>query len=139
MQLQPYLMFNGRCEEAFEFYRSALGAEFTMLLRYKDAPIPAEERMTPPGGDNKIMHMQFRIGDQIVFASDGRCDGHPNFQGFCLTLTVADEAEADKVFAALGDGGKVQMPLGKTFFSPSFGMVADRFGIGWMVLVRPQA
>ena len=139
MHLQPYLMFDGRCEEAYEFYRGALGAEVTMLLRFKDAPMPPEQSMTPKDGENKIMHMQFRVGDSIVLASDGRCQGQPHFQGFTLTLNVADEAEANKVFAALGDGGKVQMPLAKTFFSPCFGMVADRFGVAWMIIVRPQA
>ncbi len=136
MLLQPYLFFDGRCEEAFEFYRSALGAEAVMLLRFKDSPVPCDPGMIPPGGENKIMHMQFRIGDQVVLASDGHSRGHPNFQSFALTLSVANEAEADKIFAALGDGGQVQMPLGKTFFSPRFGMVADRFGVSWMILVR---
>lgn len=116
MLLQPYLMFDGRCEEAYEFYRDALGAEATMMLRYKDSPEPMPAGMVPPGSENKIMHMQFRVGDQIVLASDGRCQGQPGFQGFSLTLTVASEAEADKVFAALSEGGKVQMPLAKTFF-----------------------
>ncbi|HEY5226689.1 MAG TPA: VOC family protein [Methylovirgula sp.] len=134
MLLQPYLMFNGRCEEAFEFYRDALGAESTMMLRFKDSPEPTPPGMVPPGSENKIMHMQFRIGEQIVLASDGRCQGKPEFQGFSLALTVANEAEADKFFAALGDGGKVQMPLTKTFFSPRFGIVEDRFGVSWMIL-----
>jgi PhnB protein len=134
MLLQPYLIFNGRCEEAFEFYRDALGAESTMMLRFKDSPEPTPPGMVPPGSENKIMHMQFRIGEQIVLASDGRCQGKPEFQGFSLSLTVANEAEADKVFAALGDGGKVQMPLTKTFFSPRFGIVVDRFGLSWMIL-----
>jgi PhnB protein len=135
MTLQPYLFFDGRCEEAFEFYRDALGAEAVMMLRFKDSPEPPPPGMVPPGAENNIMHMQFRIGDQVVLASDGRCQGHPNFEGFALTLSVASEAEADKVFAALGDGGKVQMPLAKTFFSPRFGRVADRFGVSWMILV----
>lgn len=136
MLLQPYLMFDGRCEEAYEFYRAALGAEATMMMRYKDCPEPMPAGMVPPGSENKIMHMQFRVGDQIVLASDGRCQGQSGFQGFSLTLTAASEAEADKVFAALSEGGKVQMPLAKTFFSPRFGMVADRFGLSWMILVR---
>jgi PhnB protein len=137
MLLQPYLMFEGRCEEAYEFYRAALGAEATMILRFKDAPLTPEQAMTPPGAENKIMHMQFRIGETLVLASDGRCQGHPSFQGFALTLNVADEAEAHKVFAALGDGGEVRMKLGKTFFSPCFGMLADRFGVAWMIIARP--
>lgn len=136
MLLQPYLMFDGRCEEAYEFYRTALGAEATMILRYKDSPEPMPAGMVPAGSEDKIMHMQFRVGEQVVFASDGRCLGQPGFQGFSLTLTVANEVEADKVFAALSEGGKVQMPLAKTFFAPRFGMVADRFGLSWMILVR---
>jgi PhnB protein len=136
MLLRPYLHFDGRCEEAFEFYRNALGAEATMILRFKDAPTPPEQNGPAPGSENKIMHMQFRIGEQVVLASDGHCQGNPHFQGFSLTLSVASEAEADKIFAALGDGGKVQMPLTKTFFSPRFGMLADRFGVAWMILVE---
>lgn len=136
MLLQPYLIFEGRCEEAFEFYRDALGAESTMIMRYKDCPDPPPPGMVPPGSENKIMHMQFRVGDQIVLASDGHCQGQPGFHGFSLTLTVASETEANKVFAALSDGGKVQMPLAKTFFSPCFGMVVDRFGLCWMILTR---
>lgn len=137
MQVQPYLFFDSRCEEALEFYRSALGAEVTMLMRFKDSPEPPQLGMVPPGSENKIMHANFRIGDTTVMASDGRCLGRPSFQGFSLSLTVADESEAERRFAALGDGGQVQMPLAKTFFSPRFGMVADRFGVSWMIVVAP--
>ena len=135
MQIQPYLFFEGRAEEAAEFYKSKLGAEVTMLMRNKDAPEKPPPGMLPPGSENKVMHMALRIGDTTVLASDGSCKGKPNFQGISLSLTVKDAAEAAKVFAALSDGGQVQMPLGKTFFSPSFGMVADKFGVGWMVYV----
>ena len=135
MQVQSYLFFNGRCEEAAEFYRRALGAEVTTLLRFKDSPEPHQPGMIPPGAENKVMHMALRIGDTTVMASDGRCTGQLSFQGFALTLTAANEAEADRRFAALSEGGQVQMPLGKTFFSPRFGMVADRFGVLWMILV----
>jgi len=134
MDVQPYLFFDGRCEEALEFYKKALGAEVKALLRFKDNPEP-QPGMTPPGAENKVMHANFRIGDTDVLASDGRCLGQPKFQGFSLSLWTKTEAEADKKFAALAEGGQVQMPLGKTFFSPRFGMVADKFGIGWMVLV----
>src|SRR5690349_21307697 len=134
MLVQPYLFFDGRCEEAIEYYRSALGAEVTMLMRYKDAPDPPPPGMIAPGSEDKIMHASLRIGDTTVMASDGHCAGHLNFQGFSLSLTVADAAEADRVFTALADGGQVRMPLGKTFFSPCFGMVADRFGVAWMVI-----
>jgi PhnB protein len=130
--IQPYLFFDGRCEEALDFYRRALGAEVTMLARFKDSPDPT---MCPPGAGEKVMHASFRIGETTVLASDGRCTGVPAFQGFSLSLTVPDEAEAERLFTLLGDGGQVQMPLTKTFFSPRFGMVADRFGVSWMILV----
>ncbi len=135
MLVQAYLSFDGRCEEAIEFYRRALGAELTLLMRFKEAPEPAAPGMVPPGSENKVMHATLRIGETLVMASDGRCVGAPVFKGFCLSLTVADAAEADKAFVALADGGQVQMPLGKTFFSPRFGMVNDRFGVPWMVIV----
>jgi PhnB protein len=136
MQVQPYLFFDGRCEEAAEFYRRTLGAEVTMLMRFKDGPPQPEGQCTPaPGTGDKIMHMSLRIGETTVLASDGRCQGKPSFQGISLSLTVPDEDKAERVFAALGDGGQVQMPLAKTFFSPRFGMVADRFGVSWMVYV----
>ena len=137
MPVQPYLFFDGRCDEAIEFYRGALGAEVTMLMRFKDSPEPHQPGMLPPGAENKVMHVNLRIGDATVLASDGRCLGTPNFQGFALSLTVRDEAEAERRFAALADGGQVQMPMTKTFFSPRFGMVADRFGVSWMIYVAP--
>ncbi len=135
MQVQPYLFFDGRCEEAIEFYRKALGAEVVMLMRFKDSPEPQQPGMVPPGSENKVMHANLRIGDTTVLASDGHCHGQPSFQGFSLSVTASSEAEAKQIFAKLSDGGKVQMPLTKTFFSPSFGMLADRFGVGWMVYV----
>ena len=138
MQVQPYLFFDGRAEEAINFYRKAVGAEIIMVLRFKEAPEPHQPSMIPPGAENKVMHAAFRIGQSTVLASDGHCKGKPNFQGFSLSLTVANEAEAERVFAALGDGGQVQAPLSKTFFSPRFGMVADRFGVTWMVYVDPK-
>ena len=136
MQAEPYLFFDGRCEEAIDFYRRALGAEVTMLLRWKDCPEkPKNKDMIPPGSENKVMHAQLKIGDGAVMASDGRATDKPSFQGFALSVSTANEADADRVFSALAEGGQVQMPLGKTFFSPRFGMVADRFGVSWMVLV----
>ncbi|HEV2265289.1 MAG TPA: VOC family protein [Stellaceae bacterium] len=138
MQLQPYLFFDGRCDEALAFYKKAVGAEVTMLMRFKDNPEPTPG-MTPPGAENKVMHAHVRIGDTEIMASDGQCQGKPNFQGFALSLNAKNEAEAKRLFDALADGGQVQMPLGKTFFSPSFGMVADRFGVSWMVVVLPPA
>jgi PhnB protein len=135
MQVQPYLFFDGRCEEALEFYRKALGAEVATLMRFKDSPEPAQPGMCPPGSENKVMHASFRIGDTTVMASDGRCTGQPSFKGFSLAIAAPSDAEAEKLFAALADGGQVQMPLTKTFFSSRFGMVADRFGVSWMVIV----
>jgi PhnB protein len=135
--IQPYLFFDGRCEEAIEFYRRALGAELKMLMRFKESPQPAQPGMCPPGSGEKVMHASFRVGETEVLASDGRCDGKPSFQGFSLSLTVPNEAEAERLFASLSEGGQVQMPLAKTFFSPRFGMVADRFGVSWMVYVAP--
>lgn len=130
--IQPYLMFGGRCEEALEFYRSALGAQIDMLIRYKDSPEAPPPGMLPPGFDNKVMHASFRIGDNILMASDG-CEEGQRFSGFSLSIAVATEVEADRFFTALCDGGQVQMPLGKTFWSPRFGMLTDRFGISWMI------
>jgi PhnB protein len=135
MQVQPYLFFDGRCEEALEFYRRALGAEVTMLTRFKDSPNPQEPGMVPPGAGDKVMHASFRIGNTTVMASDGRCQGRPSFEGFALSLTLRTDAEAERLFASLADGGQVQMPLTKTFFSSRFGMVADRFGVSWMIYV----
>jgi PhnB protein len=134
MHVQPYLDFNGRCDEALEFYKKAIGAKVGMLMRFKDAP---DKSMITPGSENKVMHSQFQVGDTIVMASDGRNSGKPNFQGIMLSISANTEAEADKIFNGLAEGGQVQMPLGKTFFAPRFGMVADKFGVGWMVIV-PQ-
>jgi PhnB protein len=132
--VEPYLFFDGRCEEAIEFYRKTLGAEVAMLMRFKDSPDPT---MCAPGTQDKVMHARLVIGQSVVLASDGRCTGRPNLAGFSLSLTVATVAEAERLFAVLADGGIVQMPLTKTFYSPSFGMLTDRFGVGWMVYVVP--
>jgi PhnB protein len=136
--LQTYLFFDGRCEEAIEFYRRALGAEVLMMMRFKDSPEPPQPGACAPGSENKVMHASLRIGEMTLMASDGRCSGKPSFQGFSLSINVATAAEAEQRFAVLADGGQVQMPLAKTFFSPRFGMVIDRFGVPWMVLVRQE-
>lgn len=133
--VQPYIFFNGRCEEAVNFYRKALGAEVEMTMRFKESPEPLPPDRVPPGFENKIMHTSFRIGATTLMASDGCSADKAKFEGFTLSLAVHSAAEADKAFAALADGGQVQMPLAKTFWSPRFGMVTDRFGIGWMVSV----
>jgi PhnB protein len=138
MKVQPYLFFDGRCEEALDFYKRALGAEVLMLMRFNEAPDPPPPDMVAPGSENKVMHACMRIGETEVMASDGRSMGQPVFQGVSLSLSVPSEAEADRLFNALGEGGQVQMPIGKTFFSPRFGMVADRFGVSWMVVTTPR-
>lgn len=130
MPLQPYLFFNGRCDEAIEFYRRAVGAEVTVRMRFQDSPEP-----TTHGAPDKIMHASLQIGDATLLLSDGRCTGALNFDGFGLSLTAADDAAAERLFAGLSDGGQVQMPLAKTFFSSKFGMLTDRFGVLWMVYV----
>jgi PhnB protein len=136
--IHPYLFFNGSCEEAIEFYRKALAAEVEMIMRFKESPEPPSPGTVPPGVENKIMHSSFRIGQATVMASDGDSTDKPSFQGFSLSLSVPNEAEADRAFNALADGGQVKMPLTKTFWSPRFGMVQDRFGIGWMISVTPS-
>jgi len=136
MQVQPYLFFDGRCEQALDFYQKTLGAKVEALMRFKDNPEPAHN---PPNSDDKVMHACFRIGDTQVMASDGNCAGKPSFQGFSLSIAAPSAAEAEKRFAALAEGGQVQMPLGKTFFAERFGMVADRFGVSWMVIAGPKS
>lgn len=132
--IQPYLFFGGRCEAALELYRTALGAQVELLLRYQDSPEPHPPGLLPPGYENKIMHATFRIGGTKLMASDG-CEEGSSFGGFSLHLTVPTDAEADRAFAALAAGGEVKMPLAKTFWSPRFGMLTDRFGLGWMISV----
>jgi PhnB protein len=134
INVQPYLFFNGRCEEALEFYRKALGAKITIMMRYKESPDPAAAH----GAGDKIMHANISIGETQIMASDGRGDEGPNFQGFALTINAPHEAEAERLFAALADGGEVQTPLTKTFYSPRFGMVTDRFGVLWMILTAAE-
>lgn len=135
--VQPYLFFEGACDQALEFYKQKLGAEVTALMRYKDGPPPSGDCATTIQPD-KVMHSAFRIGETVLMASDGQCSGKPNFSGFSLSLTVKDVPASERAFAALSDGGHVIMPLAKTFWSPSFGMVTDRFGVTWMIMVLPE-
>lgn len=135
--IQPYLFFGGRTEEAIEFYKNAIGAELEMLMRFNESPVPTPEGKVPPGFENKVMHASFKVGSSSIMASDGTNE-ELKFSGFFLSLSVPTEAEADRAFAALADGGKVEMPLGQTFWSPKFGMLTDKFGMGWMVSVAPQ-
>ena len=140
MQVEPYLFFDGRCEEAIEFYKRAVGAKVEMMMRFKDNPDRPPPEAVSRDLDDKVMHACVTINGGAVMISDGHCQGQPKFSGFSLTLNARDETEAQRLFGALSEGGQVQMPLGKTFFSPSFGMVADKFGVGWMVMVpQPQS
>jgi PhnB protein len=134
MQVQPYLFFEGRAEEAIEFYKKAVGAKVTMLMRNKEAPEKPPPGMLPPGSDDKVMHASMTIGDSVVMVSDGSVSGKPNFAGVSLSLGVENAAEGERKFKALGEGGKVTMPYGKTFFAEGFGMLTDKFGVGWMVV-----
>ena len=138
MQVQSYLNFDGRCEEALEFYRNAVGANVKCMMRFDESPEPCDPNMVPPGSEKKIMHASFAVGETELLASDCSCQGQPKFQGVSLALSAASVAEAERFFAALGNGGQVQMPLTKTFFAPRFGMVADKFGVSWMVLARGE-
>lgn len=133
--ITPYLFFGGRCDEALAFYRTALGAEVEAVMRFSESPDPVPPGMLQPGFESKVMHAAFRVRGVPLMASDGCTEQAVNFDGFRLALAVPTEADAGRVFDALADGGTVQMPLGKTFWSPCYGMVTDRFGVGWMVTV----
>jgi PhnB protein len=135
--MTPYLFFDGRCEEALDFYRQALGAQVEMIMRFKEAPDQPPAGMLPLGSEDKVMHASIRVNGASMMASDGMARGAPKFEGFSLSVNAKDESEADRMFAALAEGGTVRMPLGKTFFAKRFGMVADRFGVGWMIIVEP--
>lgn len=139
MKIDPYLFFNGRCEEAINFYRSALGAELQMMMRNSDSPQPPPPGMLPPGSENKIMHASLLIGGALIMMSDGDCKGETAFKGFSVSLDCGNEAEAQRAFNGLAEGGNVVMPLSKTFWAPLFGMVVDKFGVHWMVgISAPQ-
>lgn len=138
MKVQSYLFFDGRCEEAIEFYKKTLGAKVEMLMRFKESPDKSNPGSIPPSGEDKVMHASFSVGETSVMASDGNCQGKPEFKGVSLALTVKSDTEADKVFTALSAGGQVQMPLTKTFFASRFGMCADRFGVSWMIVTDDQ-
>ena len=135
MSVTPYLFLDGRCEDAIEFYKKALGAEVSMMMRFKESP---DKAMCTPGSDNKIMHACIKIAGAPVMLSDGRNEGKTKFEGFSLSLDPKTEAEAKKMFTALSEGGQVQMPLAETFFAKTFGMVADKFGVGWMIICEKQ-
>lgn len=134
MSLQPYLFFDGLCEEAINFYRSAVGAEVQMLMRIKDAPEPPQPGTCPPAAGEKILHAAFKVGDALILASDGECKGKPDFRGFSLALSFTDPGAVERAFAGLAAGGQITMPLARTFFSDRFGMLVDRFGVHWMLM-----
>ena len=135
MQIQPYLFFDGRCDEAIAFYKTALKAETVMLMRFKQAP---DQSMVKPESADKVMHAALKIGETVILLSDGNCTSQAEFRGFSLTITAASDGEAEKIFAALGEDGEVRMPLAPTFFATRFGMLSDRFGVGWMVIVPSE-
>lgn len=138
MHIQPYLNFDGRCEEAINFYKSAVGAKVNMMMRFSDSPEPLDPKMVPPGNESKIMHASFQIGDTVINGADCASQGRPNFEGISLTLNAASDAEAERVFNGLAEGGKIQQPLIKTFFASSWGVLVDRIGVSWMVVVMAQ-
>ena len=137
MSLQPYLFFDGLLEEALDFYKRAVGAEVQMLMRNKDAPEPPQSGTAPATSAEKILHAAFKVGDALILASDGECKGKPDFRGFALALSFSDAVAVERAFNALASGGRVSMPLAKTFFSESFGMLVDRFGVHWMLMLSP--
>ena len=135
MNVQPYLSFEGRCQEALDFYKSAIGATIEVVMQFKDAPADVQMQISP-GSKNLVMHSSFKVGDTQIMATDGQCSGTSKFSGITLTINAKDVAEAEKLFAAVGNGGQVLQPLTKTFFASKFGMVADKFGIMWMVIAE---
>ncbi|GAB3627332.1 3-demethylubiquinone-9 3-methyltransferase [Pandoraea terrae] len=138
MQVQPYLFFDGRCEEAIRFYEKALGAKVEVLMRNSDSPEPHPPGMLPPGSENKVMHATVKIGDSTVFMSDGMCSGAVKFEGFSLSLDFTKDEDVDRYFNILVEGGEANMPPGKTFFASRFAMVKDQFGMHWMLIVPAQ-
>ena len=136
MAVTPYLFLDGRCEEAIEFYKKNLGAEVGMMMRFKEAP--AGDHKPAPGSENKIMHACIRVNGAPLFMSDGECSGNTKFEGFSLSLDAKEPADGQRMFDALAKGGKVQLPMTETFFAKSFGMVADKFGVGWMIIAGPK-
>jgi PhnB protein len=137
--VQPYVFFDGKCDEAIKFYSSAIGAQTQMLMRYKDCPDPQAKAGCKPGTEDKVMHANVKIRDTEVLMADGHCGGNPKFEGFGLALQAKDNEDAEKLFAALSEGGKPLMPMSETFFAHRFGMVTDKFGVMWMVLHGKEA
>ena len=133
MHVLPYLFFNGRCEEALAFYSKTIGAKAEGMMRFSQNP---DQSTTTPANKDKVMHAQFKLGDSMIFVSDGMATGKTNFDGFSLAIAADSEADAKQMFGALGEGGAVTVPLSETFFAKSFGMLKDRFGVSWMLIVQ---
>jgi PhnB protein len=138
MQVTPYLYFNGRCEEALSFYQQTIGARVECQMRFSDCPGELDPNMVPPGTEHRIMHAAFKLGETTIFAADGCASAEMKPAGFGLSLQTPDVAEAEQLFNALAWEGEVRMAMTKTFFSPSFGIVVDKFGVNWLIYV-PQA
>jgi PhnB protein len=136
MPVEPYLNFQGRCEEAVEFYKKAVGAEVEMMMRFNESPEPSDPNMVAPGSENKVMHASVRIAKSRIMASDCENSGNASFVGVSLALSLPTEAAVEKAFHALSEGGQVHVPLTKTFFSSKFGVLADKFGVSWMLVVE---
>lgn len=135
MKIEPYLMFNGRCEEAISFYQTVLGAEVAFLMRFDEAP---DKECCPPGAEKKVMHATIMVAGNALMMSDGCCDDKPAFQGISLSISVDDIEQGRTLFEQLSEGGLIEMPYAATFWSPGFGVVRDRFGVSWMVNVLEE-
>ena len=136
MHINPYLIFDGRCEEAFRFYEKCFKGKIIAMLTHKGTPAEAH---VPAAWIDKILHARLDIGDQVLMASDAPPGRYEKPAGFSVSLQVKDPAEAERLFNALAEKGEIRMPLEKTFWSPRFGMLVDRFGIPWMINCEEQS
>ena len=134
--ITPYLFFNGRCDEAIEFYKAALDAEIEYIMRFDESPEPLPDGTLPPNFDKKIMHATITVRGVKLMVSDG-CAEELEFLGFRLAISEPTEEQARATFRALAESGTVDIPIGPTFWSPCYGMVTDKFGMPWMVSVEP--
>ena len=130
MQMNPYLSFNGRCEEAFNFYQQCLGGEIGAIFRYAGTPMSGE---VPADWQEKIMHGSITIGEQVLMAADVAPERYEEPKGFSLSLQIKSTAEAERIFRELSSNGRVVVPLEKTFWAALFGVLVDPFGISWLI------
>jgi PhnB protein len=130
MQLNPYLNFNGQCEEAFRFYEQCFGGKIEFMMTHEGSPMADQ---VPKEWGKKIMHARLSVGNQVLLGSDAHGDCYAAPKGFAVSIDVTEPAEADRIFNALAENGTVQMPIQETFWAKRFGMLADRFGIPWMI------